>query len=101
MSPRRHPAAVDISPSAHPAMTCRLFLAFVGFALASASPAREIEFHDLPLLLADDSAIAARSGAVRTIHPARTRSVPVIVSDHPWETGRVYLYGSVLRDDRT
>lgn len=58
-----------------------------------------IELNELPLLFADNAALAVQSGVVRTIHPARTRPAPVLVSDRPWEGSRVYVYGSVERDD--
>ena len=60
-----------------------------------------IELRDLPLLFADDSGVAASSGIVRTLHPARTRPAPVLEADRPWEGSRVYVYGSVLRDPAT
>jgi hypothetical protein len=59
----------------------------------------EIALRDLPLLFADDSGIAASNGVVRTVHPARTLSAPVIEPDRPWEGSRVYIYGSVYYDE--
>ncbi len=35
---------------------------------------------------------------MRTYHPARTRSAPVLQADRPWEGDRVYTYGSVAYD---
>lgn len=60
-----------------------------------------IELRDLPLLFADDGGVAARAGVVRTVHPALTRSEPVLEAEHPWEGSRVYIYGSVARDEAT
>ena len=56
---------------------------------------------ETPLLFADDSGIVRREGVVRTIHVARTRSVPVLAPERPWEGSRVYVYGSVYRDPTT
>ncbi len=55
----------------------------------------------LPLLLVDDAVLASQRGLVRTLHPARTRSEPVVRADQPWEGDRVYTYGSVHRDEST
>ncbi len=63
--------------------------------------AEAIRLEHAPLLFVDDSAIAARHGVVRTIHPARTRPAPVLEPDRPWEGVRVYTYGSVHRDPVT
>jgi len=61
--------------------------------------ALEIVLRDLPLLFANDSGIVASNGVVRTVHPARTLSAPVIEPDRPWEGSRVYIYGSVYYDE--
>ncbi|MCX7824632.1 MAG: hypothetical protein N2689_03645, partial [Verrucomicrobiae bacterium] len=66
--------------------------------LASAAVS-EIVLRELPLLFADDSGVAASNGVVRTVHPARTLSAPVIEPDRPWEGERVYVYGSVYADE--
>ncbi len=66
---------------------------------AAAPPPAPIELNDLPLLFADNASLAVQSRVVRTIHPARTRPAPVLVSDRPWEGSRAYVYGSVERDD--
>ncbi|MCX7010426.1 MAG: hypothetical protein NTY53_24825 [Kiritimatiellaeota bacterium] len=73
-----------------------LLLACCGWAQAG-----EIALREWPLLFADDSGIATRTGVTRTIHPARTRNAPVIVADQPWEGSRVYIYGSVYFDEPT
>ena len=57
-----------------------------------------IELRELPLLFADDSGVASSSGVIRTLHPARTRSAPVLQGERPWEGSRVYIYGSVHFD---
>jgi len=74
-------------------------LSFCVVAQIRATESREIMLRDLPLLFADDSGIAASNGVVRTVHPARTLSAPVIEPDRPWESSRVYIYGSVYFDD--
>lgn len=58
-----------------------------------------LEVCEIPLLFADDSGIAASNGVVRTVHPARTLSAPVIEPDRAWEGSRVYIYGSVCYDE--
>ena len=63
-----------------------------------ATGATPIVLRDVPLLFVDDSPLAVQSGVVRTIHPARTRSAPVIEADQPWEGDRVYTYGSLHYD---
>lgn len=70
----------------------------LALALRAAASAPPIELRDVPLLFVDDAALTAQSGVVRTIHPARTRSAPVLQSDRSWEGGRVYTYGSVHYD---
>lgn len=55
----------------------------------------------LPLLFVDDSGVAARSGVVPTVHPARTHAQPVLQADQPWEGERVYIYGSAYRNPAT
>ncbi|WP_395740406.1 hypothetical protein [Prosthecobacter sp.] len=60
-----------------------------------------LELRELPLLFADDSGVAASSGVLRTIHPARARSAPVLEAQKPWEGSRVYVYGSVHFDPAT
>lgn len=83
----------------------RTTLAFaIGLAVfsgARANAGEPIALRDVPLLFVDDAPIAAQRGLVRTIHPARTRSAPVLQSDRPWEGGRVYTYGSVYYDADT
>ena len=60
-----------------------------------------IDLHNLPLLFVDDAGVASRSGVFRTVHSAHTRAAPVLEGDHPWEGARVYIYGSVYRDNAT
>lgn len=84
--------------------TLTLFTALLLAALAALSAAdapRVITLRELPLLFADDSGIASSKGVDRTVHPARTRSAPVIEPERPWEGERVYVYGSVYADGPT
>lgn len=80
-----------------------LFTAWMSTCLAAApgsdSAARVIALRELPLLFADDSGVAASSGVIRTVHPARTRTAPVLEPELPWEGSRVYVYGSVYFDE--
>jgi hypothetical protein len=52
-------------------------------------------------LFVDDEHVARATGVTRTLHPARKLEHPVIEGDRPWEKGRVYLYGTVHRDEAT
>lgn len=67
----------------------------------AAAEARSITLGDLPLLFADDSGIASKSGVTRTIHPAKQSTAPVLQADKPWEGDRVYIHGSVYPDEST
>ena len=49
-------------------------------------------------LFVDDALISAKSGVVRTLHRAKKLEQPVLLSDRPWEGGRVYIYGTVHYD---
>ena len=49
-------------------------------------------------LFVDDHLIAVQNGLTRVHHPAEKLARPVLEPDQPWEKGRVYLYGTVLRD---
>lgn len=59
-----------------------------------------LQLDTVPLLFADDSGIRTRDGVVRVVHSARTRVLPVLVPETPWEGERVYVYGSVYRDEQ-
>jgi len=78
-----------------------IFLVLLTTALAHAKTTRPIVLRDLPLLFADDSGVAEKSGVVRTVHVARTRPKPVLEGTLPTEGSRVYLSGSVHRDETT
>ena len=70
-------------------------------ACAVAEDAGVVSLRDLPLLFADDGGVAHREGVKRTVHPARTRSQPVLEASLPQEGSRVYLTGSVYFDEPT
>jgi hypothetical protein len=78
--------------------SCIAALALTLPQLGAAESEAPIALRDVPLLFVDDTPIATQSGVVRTFHPARTRSEPVIQPDRPWEGDRVYTYGSVYYD---
>ncbi len=83
-------------------MKSALLLASLALAVSlRAEEARVITLRDLPLLFADDSGVAFSSGVKRTVHPARTRSQPVLEGTLPQEGSRVYLTGSVYHDEAT
>jgi hypothetical protein len=72
----------------------------VAISLAAQEDVRDvIRLADVPLLFADDSGIAKSSGVTRTVHRARTRPMPVLEGQLPTEGSRVYLTGSVYRDE--
>lgn len=60
-----------------------------------------ILLRDMPLLFVDDAPLAKRHAITRTIHPARTRAMPVLQADRAWEGDRVYVYGSLHFDPAT
>jgi hypothetical protein len=76
-----------------------VFLALLAACFAHADEPRPIVLRDLPLLFADDSGVAEKSGVVRTVHVAQTRPKPVIEGTLPAEGSRVYLSGTVHRDE--
>lgn len=78
-----------------------IFLSLLTAALAHAESPRPIVLRDLPLLFADDSGVAEKSGVTRTVHVARTRPKPVLEGTLPTEGSRVYLSGTVHRDEAT
>ena len=50
-------------------------------------------------LFVDDVIVGAKSGVVRTLHPAQKLDQPVLLPDRPWEGKRVYIYGTVHYDE--
>lgn len=72
-------------------------------AASSSPPAAVAGFilDKVPLLFADDSGVEKRRTVVRTFHPGRRRDAPVVVADQPWESERVYMWGSVHYDPQT
>lgn len=79
----------------------KAMLLLLTVALVQAETPRHIVLRDLPLLFADDSGVAEKSGVVRTVHVARTRPQPVLEGTLPTEGSRVYLSGTVHRDETT
>ena len=53
---------------------------------------------DTPRIFIDDTLIATSSGVARRAHPCRKRPAPVLEPQEPWETQRVYIYGTVRYD---
>jgi hypothetical protein len=84
-----------------PTLTLLTALLLAPPAALHAVEAAPIVLRDLPLLFADDSGIAAKTGVKRTVHPAKTRKEPVLKPDQPWEGQRVYVFGSVHMDETT
>lgn len=54
-----------------------------------------------PQLVVDDALIAAKQGVTRKAHACRKLPKPVLEGEKPWESQRVYVYGTVLRDPAT
>jgi len=51
------------------------------------------------ILFIDDAAIESQAGLQRITHAARKHAGnPIIVPEHPWESGAVYIFGSVIRE---
>jgi hypothetical protein len=89
------------TPMMKPNVTLLAALLLAPLAGLHAVEAAPIVLRDLPLLFADDSGIAAKTGVTRTVHAATTRKQPVLEPDQPWEGQRVYIYGSVALDEPT
>ncbi|MBA4017653.1 MAG: hypothetical protein C0483_10810 [Pirellula sp.] len=70
-------------------------------AAAAVDNAPVLTLRDLPLLFADDAALASSTNVQRTVHTARTRPKPVLEGTLPQEGSRVYLTGSVHYDETT
>ena len=71
------------------------------FDMGPARAARPARIGSEPQLFVDDVLVATKEGVVRRIHPCRKLQRPVVEPEHPWEGRRVYVYGSVCRDDAT
>ena len=68
--------------------------------IAAPSKPEPLSLDELPLLFTGENVLAGRSGVVvRTIHAGRTRTEPVLKAEKAWEGERVYVYGSVYRDE--
>ena len=67
--------------------------------------AEPLEIGDQTQLFVDDALIATSSGVVRRVHPCRKLNQPVMEPEKAWECkaddDRIYVYGSVLRDQRS
>jgi len=59
----------------------------------------------LPQLFVDDALIAYKSGVARRVHACTKLDAPVLEPQTPWENEgddqRVYVYGTVLRDEHS
>ena len=51
-------------------------------------------------LLVDDVMVARRTGLTRRVHPCEKLDAPVLEAEKPWESQRLYVYGSARYDDR-
>ncbi len=56
---------------------------------------------DVPQLFVDDVMVRASGGVWRTLHHGRKLDQPVLVPDRPWEGRRVYVYGTIHRDQES
>lgn len=83
------------------------FVLLVGSLESPALPASEtaVELGTGTRLLVDDALIARKEGVVRRAHACTKLPEPVMVSEKPWEQEgddrRIYVYGTVLRDEAT
>ena len=59
---------------------------------------RAVRLDSLPRLFVDDHLVAFASGIIRRTETCRKLPGPVLEPEHPWEDGRVYVYGTVLSD---
>ncbi|MHB8899649.1 MAG: glycoside hydrolase family protein [Thermoguttaceae bacterium] len=64
-----------------------------------------IPLDDQAQIFVDDQFIARKEGVVRRVHPCQKLDGPVLKSREAWEQDgddrRVYVYGTVLRDERS
>ena len=51
-----------------------------------------------PQIFVDDWIISSKKGVVRTLHPCKKLDEPVMEPKHPWESDRIYTYGTVHYD---
>jgi len=78
----------------------------LGIAIAACAVAAEpIVVGAETQIFVDDLLIASRSGVVRQVHPCRKLDRPVMEPEKRWERAdndeRIYVYGTVLRDEPT
>jgi len=52
-------------------------------------------------LFVDNVNVARQSGLTFHLHAANKPAAPVIVGDRPWESDRVYIYGTTIQDPTT
>ncbi len=76
-----------------------IVVVFTGF--GKSATAESFEHTGQRELFVDDVRLAETSGVVRVIHPAQKRQRPVLEPEYPWELDRVYIYGTVHRDEAT
>ena len=88
---------------------CHTFPALVATAVfACAAWGAEAPAHPVgsaPQLFVDDALVAQKSGVTRHAHAAAKLPAPVLEPEKPWEAEgddqRVYIYGTVLRDEQS
>ncbi len=78
------------------------FLLIYGFAVILSFADEPIE---LPIsqqqIFVDDSLIAYTKNVVRKTHPCEKLAEPVLKVEKSWEGNRVYIYGTVLHDEKS
>lgn len=52
-------------------------------------------------LFVDDEMVAVSKNVTRTLHAAAKLPEPVLKPNKPWENGRIYIYGTVDRDEKS
>lgn len=83
------------------AMSSAIVLTLLVSAAATADPVTPFRATDRAELFVDDHIIASSKGVARTLHPARRMDRPVLEPEMPWEGQRLYIYGTVLRDEES
>ena len=53
---------------------------------------------DTVQLFVNDSIVETKEGVVRTLHPGRKLSHPILEPERPWEGERIYVYGTIHYD---
>jgi len=60
-----------------------------------AAAMKEIDIGPEPQLFVDDWIVSSKTGVVRALHPCTKLDKPPVEPEYPWESERIYTYGTV------